>query len=231
MLKTKQEREKKMRKKEFHLEPAYFDEVNKNSCLKYVVVGMSPGANQTPETAVQEYKKKDGLNYKFEHAFAGTQMRRNLYNMFNHIFKELKDDRLSFLMSKYNLNKDGEPFYDSIFKYSKDSNIDFTSLIKDKATYINKKGVKKLFNTPKDIMKSEALKKAFENGFKKDYKNIYSKQQDILFIACGRAVYNFLISVVNIPETKVIAIVHPSGAGQNYVNKYLHNDYNPQKKY
>ena len=220
-----------MTKKVFNIERAYFDETNKNNCLKYVVVGMSPGTNQTTETAFQESKEKGVLNFKFEHAFAGTQMRRNLYNMLNHVFQDLKDDRLASLLSKYKTDENGNILYDSIFKYDKESNIDFTSLIKDKATYINKNGIKKLFNTPKDIVKSEVLKKAFENGFKKDYENIYSKRQDILFIACGKAVYNFLISVANIPEANVIAIVHPSGAGQNYVNRYLDNDYNPQKKY
>ena len=206
--------------KKYEIAPSHFDEVNKNECLKYVLVGITPGTNQTSASSVSRTFAEGTIEYKFDNAFRGVNMRNNLDKMFKRITKERAN--LSDLIHYSKI--------DELFAYSISSIFDFTSLIKDKVTVIGAKSP--LFNKPSQILKDPALKNAFEKGFWKDYKEYYCRE-NVTLIACGKAVYQFLLKL-GIPKERLIAIVHPSPAANGYIKRFLLsnadiNRYNPEQ--
>ena len=203
-----------------------FDVPNTNSCLKYVLIGITPGNNQSFKEGEKLEVEFGSINYKFKKAFNGKQMRKNLDNMFKYINEKVHKGLLDELIKSYGSN------IDLLFNYTNKSVIDFTSLLKNATYKKTKSGDEKMFNRPKEINEKhkELYESEFLNGFKKDYDEIYSKK-DIVYIACGKQVYNFLISKMKIKKEKVIAIVHPSGAAQGCINSFKEGNYNPEELY
>ena len=200
---------------------------NKNECLKFVLVGITPGNNQQLSEDDIVTEKFGTIEYKFKKAFDGKIMRQNLDKMFRHINNNIRRGLLTDLINFYGTD------IKNLFSYSKKSIVDFTSLLKNATYKLNKAGEEIMFNTPKQInsRNPELYNREFLNGFKKDYDELYSKR-DLIYIACGKQVYNYLIKELKIDTNKVVAIVHPSGTAQGYINSFLEGKgYNPAELY
>lgn len=202
-----------------------FGKVNKNRCLKYVLVGITPGTSESQEESKNSSDFGE-LSYKFRNAFCGPGMRSNLNEMFVYVNNTDKHKRKLQPLLDY-CNGDVE----KLFEYIKEKSIiDFTSLIKD-ATYKKKRDNSyQMFRTPKNINpKNNDLLKEFNDGFGEDYSRYYRKK-GIIFIACGIEVYKFLSNYFQNEET-LIGIVHPSGSANKYKNRFLGKSkppYNPE---
>lgn len=215
-----------------------FDKPNTNPCLKYVLVGITPGSRQRQKEGEREDDEPEfgTIEYKYFKAFAGKPMRDNIKEMFEFINDNKHKGKFDDLINVYG-GKEGN--IDKLFEYSKNSIIEFTSLLKDAVEVKNNKtGEYDLFKKPADInpKKHEQLYKEYEDGFLKDYCDYYRKCKDIVFIACGKQVYNFLIDETKIDEDRVFAIVHPSPAAQGWINMFLDKSkskkkYNPEARY
>ena len=193
--------------KEYRFIP-WYSKVNEKA--KYVFVGITPGNNQKVEEV------DDTLANKFKHAFDG--MRKNIAEMIecaNNINNGLLQELIDVYKEKDEINK--------LFEYNSESIVDFTSLLKNATYELNGK----MFNKPKKIMKEEELNSEYKNGFLNDWIKYYSN--DVVFIACGRQVYNVLIRAQRNNEklgrTTIIPIVHPSGNAQRYIKLYLKGEY------
>lgn len=206
-----------------------FNAVNHNANLKYVLVGITPGTNQTSKTAQKEAAKEhillDTIEYKMKFAFRGKSMRNNIQRMFKHINESKHRGILTELIKTY-----GDDI-NNLFKYTDDSIIDFTSLIKD-ATFVNTKDGWKMFKSPQDICEeNKDLFSKYRNGFYRDYQKYY-QGKNIVFIACGKYVFRFLKTVFGNNET-LIAIVHPSPKARDHIDSFLNdsNDsYDPEEE-
>ena len=211
-----------------------FDIVNDNPNLKYVLVGITPGNNQRPKNDEKEALGAEfgSINYKFKKAFSGNMMRPNLGIMFAYINKKTHEGIFDELLESCGSN------IESLFCYSEKSIIDFTSLLKNATFKKTKDGSEKMFNKPNEINEKnkELYEQEFLPGFKKDYDEVYS-HRDVIYIACGVQVYNFLITNMGIDKNKVIAIVHPSPSAQYYIKSFIgayadqNKRYNPERLY
>ena len=155
-----------------------FSERNEDDCLKFVLVGITPGANQAPAKAKEEAKANGiefgSIEYKFFKAFCGRSMRENIFRMLKHINEIIHPRKLDGLLEGVNNAED-------LFKYEKGKTIiDYTSLIKDATYKYNQKTQDYVFfNNPRSInKKNEDLYNEFLNGFKKDSDEIYEKRKE-----------------------------------------------------
>ena len=205
-----------------------FDAVNDKA--KFVFVGITPGSAPV-------YSADKTLEGKFKAAFNGSNgsMRENLWEMLVYVSKKGKHPEITQLIDTYKS-------VDRMFEYNEESIVDFTSLLKNAVTFSNtEKGIKNAnFNNVKEIFgckkapeaETQKLCNHFKEGFLYDYNERYAK--DVFYIACGRQVYNFLITRVGINKDNVAAIVHPSSQAISYINRFLgkgKKPYDPETLY
>lgn len=182
-------------------------EFDRNTKMQYsnpdaevVIIGITPG-----NTQLEGNRDKTAKEIKMENSFAGGNMRRNLSDMLDYIGinKLLK---ISSCKSIFNEDFD---------------KVELTSLLKDAAFEITN-GQRKMFNRPEKILKTEILRKEFENGFLKDSQK-YSKAK--VFVALSKESAILLKEQQNLgkinPNVIIVGIPHPSGANSGRVNAFL----------
>lgn len=184
-------------KEKYILEPSGLNYFNPKA--KVVIVGITPGNSQMSGSR----KGMSDREIKRTFAFAGT-LRPNLVKMLDYIGIN------TYLHITTCATLWAEDF----------DKVDMTSLLKDATYELNSKGEKVMFRDTTKIAKSELLTRLFEDRFLKDC-NQY--ENEVVFVACGRGVYDILKSLQkdNSIKGKVVGISHPSGANQGRIQCYI----------